>query len=447
MSTDGHDFLPGLIAIERTPPHPKARLAVWLLLGLFACVAAWTAFGTLDIVAVAEGKLVPASYLQILQPAQAGIVTEIRVREGEAVAAGEVLARMDAVASEADRKSALLEYRAKGIALRRIDAQLAGVPLVRREDDPPDLHAQAMAQYTANLSAHENRLAQERSTLERARHELAAAEQVRAKIEQVLPHYRSQEAAYDKLGRDGFAGPIMVGDKARERIERERDLQAQFAIISAARATIAEAEQRLRQVDAEYRRELQAERAELATQHEKLGQELAKQEHRSALLELKAPQAGIVKDLATHTPGTVVQPGAVLMTLVPRGERLKAEVWIGNRDVGFVREGQTARIKLAAYPFQKYGMLDGRVGHVSADAQERSGAGSAPSAAAEGAPAGLAYRALIELDSQQLVDAGKPLALSAGMQVAAEINLGTRTVLEYLISPVRKAFQEAGRER
>jgi len=356
---------------------------------------------------------------------------------------------MDAVLQGADRHAVTTEYHTKRIALRRIDAELAGRPLARAKDDPPVLFAQALAHYTANRSAYENQLAMERSTLEKARHDLAAAEQVKAKLEQVLPHYRNQQAAYEKLGRDGFAGALMVTDKARERIEREQDLKTQIETISAARATIVSIEQRMKQVTADYRRLLQSERAETAAQLEKLTQELAKQEHRYGLLELKAPQAGVVKDLATHTAGTVVQPGTILMTIVPKDEALKAEVWVTNQDVGFVREKQTAKIKLATYLFQKYGMLEGRVTQVSADAQDKpEGAQMSDTAAtSDSARKGLIYRTLIELNAQQLVFDGAPLPLTPGMQVSAEINLGTRTVLEYLLSPVQKAFHEAGRER
>lgn len=242
MATTATDFLPGLIAVERTPPHPAARATLWLLLGLFASVLAWTTFGTLDIVASAEGKLIPSIYLKIVQPSEAGIVKDILVQEGKSVSAGQVLVRMDAVVSDADRKSILNEYQTKRLALRRIDAQLSSQALARDKDDPADLYAQTAAQFNANRLAYEGQLAQERSTLEKAQHDLAAALQIQAKLEQVLPHYRNQEAAYEKLGKDGFAGNLMVTDKTRERIEKEQDLKTQSATISAARATINEAE-------------------------------------------------------------------------------------------------------------------------------------------------------------------------------------------------------------
>jgi hemolysin D len=177
--------------------------------------------------------------------------------------------------------------------------------------------------------------------------------------------------------------------------------------------------------------------------------ELAKQAHRHELLELRAPQDGVVKDLATHTPGTVVAPGTILMTIVPRDERLRAEVWVANDDIGFVRAAQPARLKLAAFQFQKFGMLDGEVVQVSADASESPNPNtrSGSLAGRERAVAPLAFRALVELKSQVLESDGRRYTLAPGMQVIAEIHLGERTVLDYLLSPVQKAFQEAGRER
>jgi HlyD family secretion protein len=137
------------------------------------------------------------------------------------------------------------------------------------------------------------------------------------------------------------------------------------------------------------------------------------------------------------------------MTLVPRGEELQAEVWVSNQDVGFVREGQPVKLKLAAFQFTKYGMAEGVVRQVSADATEAPSANTRSDAlTGRDRPMGpLAYRAIVELKSQHLDAGAERYPLAPGMQVAAEINLGTRTVLEYVLSPVRKAFQEAARER
>ncbi|MFM9970454.1 MAG: HlyD family efflux transporter periplasmic adaptor subunit, partial [Burkholderiales bacterium] len=227
--------------------------------------------------------------------------------------------------------------------------------------------AETFAQYLANRQAYENALSQERAILDKARHDLVAAEQVQGKLTQTLPHYREQEITYQKLANDGFAGKLMFTDKQRERIEKEQDLRAQESVIAAARSTIVQEEKKIAQITADYRRQLQTERVEIAAQLEKARQELAKQEHRHEYLELRAPQDGVVKDLARHTGGTVASPGTILMTLVPKDEALRAEVWVKNDDVGFVRETQPVKIKLSAFTFQKYGMLRGEVAQVSAD--------------------------------------------------------------------------------
>jgi hemolysin D len=435
--------------VQQRPPAPLGRGVLYSVLTLLAAALAWAVFAQLDIVAVADGKLVPASYLKIVQPAEQGVVKQILVREGERVKEGQVLIRMDTALTDADLKSIEAEYHHKRLAVRRLNAQLAGTALSREGADPPGLYAQVEAQYRANLGAYENALEQERSLLEKARHDLAAARQTKEKLEQVLPHYQEQEKAFEKLARDGFAGRIMVTDKQRERIEKEQDLRTQESVIRSNEALIAQSERRIAQITAEYRRQLQTERVENATQLEKASQELTRHRHRQGLLELRAPTEGTVKDLATHTAGTVAAPGTILMTLVPRHETLIAEVWVGNQDVGFVRPGQDVKLKLVSFQFQKYGMVEGKVDHVSADATEAASANTRSDAlTGRDRPMGpLAYRTLVKLRSQELMSGSERYPLAPGMQVAAEIHLGTRSVLEYVLSPVQKAFHEAGRER
>jgi HlyD family secretion protein len=362
---------------------------------------------------------------------------------------GQVLIRMDAALAQADVRALQSDFQTKRVALRRIDAQLGGKPLARAKDDSPEYFAQAGAQYAANVRAYENALAQERSLLEKARNDLAAAQGTKTKLEQVLPHYIDQENAFEKLNRDGFAGRVMANDKARERIEKEQDLRTQEFVIRSSAALIAQSEAKIAQITADYRRQLQAERVETANQLERARQELAKLEHRQGLLELRAPQEGIVKDLATYTAGTVVAPGTILMTLVPEGDRLVAEVWVANQDVGFVRKGQDVKVKLAAFQFQKYGMVEGKVLHINADATEAPSPNTRSDAlAGRDRPMGpLAFRALVELKTQELVADAARHALAPGMQVSSEIHLGTRSILEYVLSPVQKAWHEAARER
>ena len=446
IQADPRDFLPALVRLQEAPPSPLGRRMLWTVLVFLGVLLLWITVGRLDIVAVAEGKLVPDTYLKILQPTDAGVVKEILVKEGDLVKEGQVLLRMDSALSKSDLKALTADFQNKDIALRRIDAQLGGEPFLHRAEEPAGLFAQVHAQYLANRQAYENALAQARAIHEKAKHDLVAAEQIRSKLVQTLPHYREQEVAYQKLANDGFAGKLMYTDKQRERIEKEQDLHAQEAVIASARATILQEEKKIVQITADYRRQLQTERVDLASQLEKANQELSKQAHRHGYLELRAPQDGVGKDLATHTAGTVTSPGTILLTLVPKDENLRAEVWVKNDDIGFVRQTQPVKVKLAAFTFQKYGMVEGEVAHVSADSAEQ---GAAPSAQnpQKSTAEPLAYKTLVNLKSQILDAGGEKYRLAPGMQVSAEIHLGTRTVLEYLLSPVQKAFHESARER
>jgi hemolysin D len=439
------DFSPPLLRLQAAAPNPLGRKVLWALLLLLAGMAAWSFFGRLDIVAVAEGKLVPQSYVKIVQPAESGIVKEILVREGDTVRAGQVLMRMDTLLTDADANSVQSDLQGKSLALRRIDAELADAPFQARPGDSAHLAAAAQAQYRADRAAFQAALAEERSRLAKAHQDLAAALEIEHKFRAILPHYREQEKAFEKLGRDGFANGVLVSDKRRERIEKEEELATQAHMIESARAGVQQSEMKLVQIDSDYRRQLHVERGEAQRAFDQLSQELAKQTHRKELLELKATQDSAVKDLATHSIGTVVQPGTVLLTLVPQNESLRAEVWLSNDDIGFVKQGQSVRMKFAAFPFQKYGMVQGRVEHIGADASDATQEGM--SNAAPGATPRSTYKALVALDASALEADGTRFPLSAGMQANAEILLGTRTVLEYLLSPMQKAWHEAARER
>lgn len=431
---------------EDTAPSPLTRRLLHCLLALLASAALWAYFGRLDIVAVAEGRLVPRLAVPIVQPSVAAVIRDILVAEGETVLPGQVLIRLDPGEVEADTRALAAELAARLLQLRRIDAELADAPLKRLEGDSDEAYTRAAALQHANRAAFAGAMAQEVAARARVARELAAADEVAVKLARTVPIYRTLDERFRRLQGEGFVSELAALERERERIEKEQDLRAQEHTVAGLSAALAQADQRLVSIAANHRAQLHAERAQAESQRSRLAEELAKGLARAASIELRAPQAGIVKDIATHTRGAVVAAGTVLLTLVPAGEELQAEVMVRNADVGFVRAGQAARVKLAAYPFQKYGLLEGVVERVSPDAM------AAPSAPRDGAPGaaaetGGAYRARVALAGQSLAFDGQSLPLAAGMLVAAEIRLGERSLLEYLVAPVRRAWHDAARER
>ncbi len=440
---DAAEFSPGLLAIQESPLPKLPRVIFYTVGVLFAVMLAWAIFAKVDVVAVAEGKLVPTTYTKIVQPAEAGVVAEILVREGDRVEAGQTLIRLDATMTGADSRSLAGELTLKRLTLRRVDAELAGQPLAIKAGDEPVMIAQVQAQANAHRQAFTDSLAQEVATRERAQNELRAAQETLTKLKSTLPSYEQSAKAHNKLVAEGFLSPIAGNDKEREAIEKSQDLKAQAATVQGLLATITAQDKKIAGLSSTFRSQLLIERTEAMGQLAKLEQDTHKMGYKTGLLELKAPQAGIVKDVATTSKGAVVQPGMVLLTLVPKGENLLAEVQVKNEDVGFVQTGQHVRVKVAAYPFQKYGLIEGRIHTLAPDAQ------ASTNNPAQTAPQG--YKALVQLDTQFLEslngDASQRKGLEPGMQVAAEIHQGRRTIMEYLLSPVQKVTAEAGRER
>lgn len=441
------DFSSGLLSIQERPPARLSGAVLYTVLTLVSALLLWALVGKLDIVASAPGRLIPQTYVKIIQPADAGTVREIRVREGQAVQAGEVLILMDATISQADARTVEHELELKRLQLRRIDAELASVALQAMPGDSAPAFAQVHNQYLARRSAFQDALAQERAVLEKTRHDARASAALLRKLQEAVPTYGKSAKAFESLGSAGFYSPLAVEEKQREHLEKAQDLRAQEASVASVWSAVAASEIRLTQIASNYRSDLQNERVEVQSQYLRLVEEEKKSKHKASQLVLRAPQRGVIKELATHTIGAVVAPGTVLMSLVPHEEPLRAEILVRNEDVGFVYQGQRVKVKLSAYPFQKYGMIDGLVSHLGPDTAEKTSSAAPTGSTSAGTEPQLGYKALVDLKSQFLEVDERQLHLTAGMQVVAEVHQGKRTVFEYLLSPVQKAWLEAGRER
>ncbi|HEY4367138.1 MAG TPA: HlyD family type I secretion periplasmic adaptor subunit [Steroidobacteraceae bacterium] len=435
-----------LFEIETADPSRRSRIVLRSVAILFGVLLLWAIFAKLDIVAVAQGRLVPQTYVKIVQPAEAGIIRELLVEEGSVVKQGDVLVRLDPTLNAADSTAVSRELALEKMQLRRIEAELGGAVLKREADDDELLFAQVEAQRVSHRQSFLDSIATETASRQRALREFDAAKEVLEKLESTLPSYQKSADAYEKLAEQKLVGSLQADERRREAQEKTQDLEAQRATASSLESTIAESDQRLLQLSSSYASDLNQQRLQSVTSINRLQQQFGKLHYQEGLLELRAPQAGVVKELATTTLGAVVQPGTVILSLVPANEPLRAEVLIENKDIGFVSVGQVVRVKLAAFQFQKYGMLEGVVRTVSADSSSSSQ--NVPTGATDRDRSGdFAFKALIELPQQQLRTNGLVLSLAAGMQVSAEIVQGERTVLEYLLSPVQRVMSEAAKER
>jgi hemolysin D len=452
---DERAFLPAALALQETPPHPAPRRAAIAICALFVIAVAWSWLGQVDVVAVAPGRLVIHGHSKIIQPLEAAVVTAIHVRDGDNVAAGQLLIELDPTAPQADAVS-VAEQRAHAQAeLNRAEALLresvAIEPGAAHEQAPGERAGPADHQLEAERQDLQARLARLDADTRRREAEQATASALHAKLQATLPLAVQRERDIQGLSNQGFIAQHAGQDRTRERVEQERDLATAQARLAEAQASIAEAQHARAAYLAELRRTLQERATKARLELAQLGQSGRKAEQRSRLTKLTAPVAGTVQQLAVHTAGGVVTPAQAMMVIVPSDAPLVAEVQIDNKDIGFVQPGQTAQIKLETFNFTRYGTLAATVQWVAADAVaagQRDDGPGAPLQTGNSAQAGQAvFPAQLQLHQSHLYIDGKRVRLGAGLTVSAEIKTGKRQIVDYLLSPIRMRAHESLREQ
>jgi len=443
-------FLPAALSLQHTPVHPAPLRLTSAIMAFFVIALVWSVVGEIDIVAVAPGRIVVSERTKLIQPLERSVVKRVLVADGDHVLAGQALVELDPTATDADSASAQemvhaaqSEFvRAKALqdALARVraGAVVRFDPAAEDEIFPRDWSegevAAAKAQLLGEWADISAKLSKLSSEINRRQAEIGTARGMLAKYEATVPLARAREADFKKLVEQGFMSSHATQDKTRERIELEQDLATQRARLLEAEAALRESESARAAYQAEVRRTLYEREGQAQLRRVQASQERAKAVQRQNLTTLKAPVAGVVQQLAIHTPEGVVTEAQVLMVIVPDGAQVTAEVTLDNKDIGFVSAGQEAQIKLETFPFTRYGTVRGTVSRVTPDAvnDEKRGA---------------IFPAVLKLGTESIDVDGRAIKLSPGMNLTAEIKTGKRRVIEYLLSPIQTASRQSMRER
>ena len=449
-------FLPAALEVMETPPSPFGRGLLWFLVSCIVIALIWSFVGRLDVVAIAPGKLVPEDRVKIVQAPELGIVRALNVKDGDRVKAGDVLVELDPTDADAEAGQADRSLLAAQIDAARAQAVIDGVNggsgrVVAPQGAPEDvvrtqqtLVAAQLAEYRARLAG----LSEQRASAEaRSR----GAVQERAGLERSRPLLERQAATTRRLADQGIE-PRM---SALEQETRLNDLNRNIAVAreteGQARADIAAASQQTAEARQQVLRTALDELADAKNRIALARGDHAKAGRRAGTMRLVAPVDGTVQQIKLTTLGAVVQPAEALMTVVPDAQAdgagdmsLVAEVAILNRDAGFVREGQEVALKLEAFPFTDYGIIPATLTQIGRDAVEQEGVGLVY-------PARASFKCSIH-KTIGLTRSERQLRnicaqATSGMTVTAEVKTATRRVIDYLLSPIAKAIDEAGRER
>lgn len=452
-----HEFLPAALEIMEKPPSPGLRYLMLGLCGLFATALLWSFIGKVDVVATAGGKVVPSGNVKLIQPVELGYVRAIHVRNGQHVKAGDLLLELDATLAGADAAQAssglmsaeLLAARNAAI-LDHLEGRAAS--FVAPPGTPPEVaRAQqafvrtAIGEYEAQRASLIQQRAEQHAVLAGANAELD-------KLQMTLPLIDKQMEARKALSDKGYYSRLKLLEYEQLRLEHGQNIEVQRASAAKARAAIATLDAQLAQLRSGFGKTAAAELTQAQDRSSLARGEVTKSARRRDFQLLRAPVSGTVQQLAVSTIGGVVQPAQTVMVIVPDGVAPIVEAQVLNKDIGFVREGQPVRVKLEAYPFTDYGIVPGVVESISRDAienqsiqirTEETEQGKAPRAQ----PQGLFYLARIRLLQKTINVAGRAQPIGPGLQVQAEIKTGERRIINYLLSPLARTVDEAGRER
>ncbi|MGE0484601.1 MAG: HlyD family type I secretion periplasmic adaptor subunit [Gammaproteobacteria bacterium] len=427
-------FLPAALEVEHTPPLAAARGLAWALVALCATVVGWASVAEVDTVASATGRVVPTGQVKTVQAEVGGRVRAIHVADGTTVVAGELLLELDDTMARADlqRLQAAAVHAAREQArTRALLACLAGVGCALTVNpQPASLARQVEREYAAFVA--ERAALGEEFARHRAEHAALVAEI--ARLDAVLPLLSERAAALRALEARALAPRTTWLELEETRVAKARERAVLDTRLASAAAAVAGSARRREALVATTEARWMAAAAAAASELERLAQDIAKAAAAVARHRLRAPVSGTVQQLAVHTEGGVVAAATTLLSVVPAGAVPQVEAWIENRDIGFVAPGQAAVVKVETFPFTRYGTLPGRLRAVSPDAVPRE----------DGA---LLYLAQVALDRAELTDDGRRLPITPGMAVRVEVDLGRRTVLEFLLAPLLRYRDEALGER
>ncbi|KAA6186752.1 HlyD family type I secretion periplasmic adaptor subunit [Thiohalocapsa marina] len=412
------------------------RPVLLLVTGMVIIFLAWAGTTTLPEIATARGQIIPSGKIKVVQHLDGGVVESIEVDERMLVQQGQVLLRIDGSQAMADQQQMLARLAALQLRAERLDAFVSD-----RDPDFSDYVDRYPGLVADQRGIFLNQTATRDSTLEILGRQIDQRQHRLAQLKDALDIARQQQALTTEL--------IEMREELGERklIDRTTLLETRRAQITAlgevARLTqeidlvtqeLAEAETRLLDTENQLRRDASTELGTVRAEIAEVEESLQRLDARVQRLEVVAPDHGYVHDLKVQTVGQVIQPGELLMQIVPDTAPLEAEVRILPKDIGFVRPGQDVNLRVSAYDYSRYGYARGVLKRISAsNILEPGGA--------------VYFLGWVGFDQPYVGDDPDLNPLQVGMAVEAEIVTGQKTVLGYLAQPIADAVSRAFRER
>ncbi len=437
------EYQPDAVEIEGKPVPGKVRWVLYLILGSLIAVVVGAIVFKVDRIVVAEGRLITTAPTIVVQSLNTAVVRSIEVQVGDVVKTGQLLATLDATFASADLSQLNRQHLTLGAQVRRIQAELQRKSFVALPEEGEDgrLQEHLFRQRKVILDRNERMSEDKKAALQSKLTLNLVKRQGKEKQQKLL---RDVEGATARLPQNGAEYRLRLLEAQKARFQTSNDIES----LKAEDQVILN---ELQQVKSEWQRfleertgKLMEQEVELRNELEKITEEINKAKRLHELVSLRAPQQGIVLNMAELSVGSILQQAEPFITLVPVDSTIEVEVNVQSKDVARIRIGDPARVKLDAFPFQKHDTLPGEVRVISEDSFRQNGNGLAGQSPVEQKAA--FYRTRISLLSTQLRKVPEGFRLQPGMKVRSEIKVGTRTVISYFLYPIIRVFDEGLRE-
>lgn len=413
---------------------------MFLVLCVSACFAFgyWSYKGTLDIVSMATGEVIPSSQVKTIQHLEGGIVRQILIREGMLVKKGQPIVELEPTARDAELGELRVRMASLQVTMAWLKAELEDkkrpsfTKKIKRQY--PQMVAQALKRFYARKRKDEGLIISQKEKAIQRKQDIREIDARIRNRKTRLKLLNEQISISEELLKEELTNRYrhldLLKDAAKIKGKHSEDVEA----LTGARSALKESQSKLQNIKnsraVESNKELDATRL----QFEELTQRVLKFEDNLQRTILRSPVDGVVNILHVATVGGVLKPGDSVADIVPAGDRLVIEAKLPTQDIGYVQIGQSAMIKLASMDAMKFGGLEGKVTTVSPDTL----------VSEDGNPF---YRVRIETDQDHFQKGNLRYQLFPGMQVTASIQTGSRTVLEYIISPFLNSMNAAMQER
>ncbi|MBR3721670.1 MAG: HlyD family type I secretion periplasmic adaptor subunit [Selenomonadaceae bacterium] len=428
------EFLASILEVTETPPSPVGRMVLWTIIVFLIIGFAWLFIGEVDEVAVARGEISPTEGVKLVQSPNKGVIKDILVKEGEHVKKGDVLVLLDTTKTQADVDALKKQVAFFTLTMTRLHAEMNDEAFIIPKDDlldPKDIAAQKSLYDSRRLKLETDKrrietvIAQQQAAIQSSR---ATQEKYNA----LLAVSKEKESRLEELYAGDAVSYFQLLEARQTRVDYQKSAEAMVEEILKGEAQLAEARSQLANVISTYKQETMTQLVEAKRNLDNFQEELRKATQTNEDSTIVAPESGRINEMSIRTIGGVVSEGQAILQIVPEGAVLEVEAYADNKDIGFIKVGQEAEVKVETFNFQKFGMLNGKVSDISPDDIDDQ----------RDIEKDKKYRVTIAIDEDDY-----DMDLQSGMNVTAEIKIKKKRIIDFFLDPFRQYTDEALRER